>query len=81
MSAAIKAKSARARASIAARLIRRTKPWPTGYGLGRRFDDCFEMGDGHEVFRLLKEKAKADPSLVNAARIHGLADWILTDSM
>ena len=66
-------KSARARATVAARLLKTVKPWPRGYGLGRSFDDCFEMGDGGEVKRLLLEKAKTDPELLSAM-LHAHAD-------
>lgn len=52
MSMATKATSARARAAIAAKIIKR------GYKLGRGFDDCFEMGDGGEVFKILAGKAQ-----------------------
>jgi hypothetical protein len=54
MSTATKATSARARAMIAANIIKR------GYHLGRSFDDCFEMGDGNEVFMILARKAQND---------------------
>lgn len=53
-------KSAGARATIAARMIKTYKV------LGRSFDDCFEMGDGSEVKRLLIEKAKKDMGLLRA---------------
>jgi hypothetical protein len=69
----IKSKTARGRAGAAARMLKHTKvPHERGYrwGLGRRFDDCFEMGDGAEVKRLLIEKAKSDPVLLNAFRRH-----------
>jgi len=72
MSAAIRAKTARARAGIAARMIKTIKPWPQGWGLGcnRKFDDCFEMGDGREVVRHLKAMALVDPELRAGMRIH-----------
>lgn len=57
------AKSAKARATIAARLLKTSKG-----DLGRPFDDCFEMGDGAEVKRLLIERAKTDPELLYAFR-------------
>ena len=65
MSAAIKAKSAKARANIAARMLLRTIPhyMPGGKLMGRAWDDCFEMGDGDEVFRLLIDKVMIDPEL------------------
>jgi len=61
-------KSAQARANIAARLIKTIQPWPRGYGLGRSFDDCFEMGDGSDVKALLLEKAKTDSELFDAMK-------------
>lgn len=81
MSAAIKAKSAAARARIVASLLKRTKaPHEPGYhnGLGRPFDDCFEMGDGEQVRDLLIERAKTDPDLLDAFRRHSQhipKDW------
>jgi hypothetical protein len=59
-------KTAQARATIAARLIKTTKPYPQGYGLGRSFDDCFEMGDGRDVYCLLLLKAETDMELLKA---------------
>lgn len=70
MSAATRATNARQRASIAARLYKTTKPWPVGFGLGRNFDDCFEMGDGDEVRRLLFAKARKDVGLRAAMAVH-----------
>lgn len=70
MSRAIKATSARARATEAARLLKTIKPWPVGYGLGHNFDNCFEMNDGDEVLRLLLLKAAADESLRRTMRVH-----------
>lgn len=63
------AKSAKARATIAARLLK------TVSNLGRSFDDCFEMGDGGEVKRLLIEKAKSDAELLYAFRYRHLQAW------
>lgn len=63
MSTAIRTKSAKARATIAAHLLKTIKG-----DLGRSFDDCFEMGDGAEVKMLLIEKAKTDPELLYAFR-------------
>ena len=48
MTAAIRARSARERATIAAAFIRRGS---TG---SRAFADCFEMGDGEAVMALLR---------------------------
>lgn len=70
MSAATRATSAGQRASIAARLYKTTKPWPVGLGLGRNFDDCFEMGDGDDVKRLLFDKARKDAKLWAAMVAH-----------
>ena len=57
MSAATKARSARARATIAIRMLKTVRH------LGRAFDDCFEMYDGDEVVRWILDKAKTDPEL------------------
>ena len=57
MSQAIGAKSAKARANIAARMLLYQK------GLGRSFDDCFEMGDGNEVLGWLWLKADSNSVL------------------
>lgn len=53
-------------------MIKTIKPWPQGWGLGcnRNFDNCFEMGDGHEVARHLKLMALNDPELREGMRIH-----------
>jgi hypothetical protein len=56
MSAAIRAKSARARATIARNIYVRNKSGE----FGRARDHCFEMGDGDEVARLLAERVKTD---------------------
>lgn len=66
MSAAIKAKSAKARATIARNLrvkIRR------GH-LGRSFDDCFEIGDGDNVLQLLIERVQSDEEFCAAVLNH-----------
>jgi len=78
MSAATKAKSAQARATIAIRLLKTTQPWPRGYDLGRNFDDCFEMGDGNEVHALVVTKARFDPELRAAMRKHSshVGTWL-----
>jgi hypothetical protein len=75
MSAAINARSAKSRACVAARLLKTVKPWPTGYGMRRNFDDCFEMGDGGEVFRLLILRAANEPDLLAAIVTHGYTEW------
>ena len=62
MSAAIRAKSARARANIACRFIR------AGSTSGRAFSDCFEMGDGDEVLTIIIERAKRDTALLERVR-------------
>ncbi len=68
MSEAIRAKTAAQRATIAADLLKETKE--RNADLGRPFDDCFEMGDGGEVLRILIERAKDDVALRNAVRRH-----------
>lgn len=62
MSEATRAKSAKIRASIAAKMLRGRER------LGREFDDCFEMGDGDEVVRLLYVKAQTDTVLERLLR-------------
>ncbi len=57
MSAAIRAKTAKERARIAIRILL------AGYELHRTFDDCFEMGDGTEVLKIVIEKSKTNPRL------------------
>ena len=76
MSAAISAKTAKARAGIAVRLLKTAKPYPRGFGLGRNFDDCFEMGDGKEVHRLVIDRAMTDESLRKAMAVHGCNSWL-----
>jgi hypothetical protein len=61
MSTATKVTDAAQRATIAASMIRRN------CNLGRSFDDCFEMGDGDEVLKILAIKAQNDWCL--AARL------------
>ena len=70
------AKSARARASIAVRLYKTIKPWPWGHGLGRSFDDCFEMTDGDEVKAELLRRVLTDPELATAMISHGYGEWV-----
>ncbi len=53
MTAAIRATTANERATIAAAYIRR------GATNSRGFDNCFEMGDGDEVIRILRTKRSA----------------------
>jgi len=64
VSAATRAKSARERANIAARFIRR------GSKGSRAFADCFEMGDGDEVAKILVQKAQTDKRLANFCVYH-----------
>jgi hypothetical protein len=74
MSQAIEAKSAARRASIAARLIRTIKRHDEGgWGLGccRGFDDCFEMGDGDDVYRILRAMVASDRALA----CHVIRHW------
>lgn len=71
MSAATRAKSARQRASIAIRKLETTKG-----DLGRSFDDCFEMGDGREVVRIIVEKARKDVVLESILRRRGFGNWL-----
>ena len=74
---AISAKSAWARAGIAARILLHAKTWSEGgHGLCRSFDNCFEMGDGDEVHRLLMARAQGDADLVAAMKQHGCENWL-----
>lgn len=59
MSMAILAKTAKERATIAIRIMKHNKDPFT-----RELDNCFEMGDGEEVIRIVKERAKRDPALM-----------------
>ena len=60
MSAATRATTAKERARIAAGFIRRSST------TGRAFSDCFEMGDGDEVKRLLLEMGERSQSFGEA---------------
>jgi hypothetical protein len=73
MSAAIQAKSARARTNIAIRMLRNYK------SLGRSFDDCFEMGDGDDVVRFIVDRAKIDPVLHEILVRRGFGYWLEAD--
>ena len=66
MSAAIRAKTAKARATLAARMLKACKP---GDDLGRAFDDCFEMGDGEAVLSDLWKRAETDEALREAMAV------------
>lgn len=57
MSAATHAKSAKARASIAIRLIKAKQTH------GRPFSSCFEMGDGDDVVKEIVCRANKDPEI------------------
>lgn len=71
MSAATKVKTAKARAGIAARLLMNTKRFHDGgHGLGRSFDDCFEMFDGAEVMRILCDKIRGSTDLAKRIIYH-----------
>ncbi len=69
MSAASKARSARARATIAIRMLR------TACHLGRAFDDCFEMFDGEEVVRWILYRARTDADLARTITEWGFGHW------
>ena len=69
MSAATKAKSARARATIAIHMLK------TARHLGRSFGDCFEMYDGEGVLRWILYKAKTDAQLALAITERGCGHW------
>ena len=83
MSAATEARSARARATIAANIIMRTK----GCDFRRNFDDCFEMNDGDEVARLLAIRARTDREFAwhvlrhwHDSKTLGPTDWWLSQA-
>ena len=73
MSAATRAKSARARATIAIRMLKTQK------SLSRSFDDCLEMGDGSEVVREIRRRSLEDPSLVEVLNRRGFGYWLKPD--
>ena len=70
MTAAIQAKSARARATIAIRMLKTQKK------LYRAFDDCVEMYDGTEVVREIRRRSRTDAELVQALVRHGCDSWL-----
>lgn len=72
MSAATQAKSARARARIAARMLLRNR---AGWAISRAFDDCFECGDGNAVYRELISMATRSDDLRQAMRQHRFLEW------
>jgi hypothetical protein len=69
MSAATRAKSARARAMIAIRMLKTVRH------LGRAFDDCFEMHDGNEVVRWILHRAQTDHQLARIIAERGFGSW------
>lgn len=71
MSAAIKAKSAKARATIAIRLAKTIK----GLSNCRGFDDCFEMGDGDAVVAEIVRRAAIDPAIRALFEGRGFGYW------
>jgi hypothetical protein len=75
MSAACRAKSAYARATIAIRMLKTQKR------LYRAFDDCLEMNDGHEVVREIRCRSREDPELVQALIRHRCDYWLKPEYM
>jgi hypothetical protein len=73
MSASIRTKSARARATIAIRMLKTQKC------LYRAFDDCFEMYDGDEVVREIRRRSLHDSVLVQALIKHQRDSWLTPD--
>ena len=69
MSEAIRAKTARARAGIAARMLRK------GRTDCRAFSDCFEMGDGDQVMAYLLAMAIDDPELIEVMEQRKFTVW------
>jgi len=74
MSEASRAKSAKARATIAARMIMAHKP---SNGFPRSFDDCFEMNDGTEVVAELLRRAESKPEFKAALVANGFGYWLV----
>lgn len=72
MSAATRAKTAKARATIARKMIMSHK---TGSSFPRSFDDCFEMGDGLEVVAELRRRAEANAGFKSALLANGFGYW------
>lgn len=74
--AGMKAKSARARATIAAAIYKARKP--DGYGhtdFGRALDGCFESGDGYAVGAWMIHRAiTGDHGLIDAVLAHHPGD-------
>lgn len=69
MSQATKAKTARARAGIAARMLRQSRTDC------RAFDDCFEMGDGDQVMAHLLALTIEDPTLIEVMEQRRFNVW------
>ncbi len=65
-------KTARSRAAIAIEMLRK------GLHEYRAFDDCFEMGDGTEVVKIIVKRALNDGNLYEILRKKGFDSW-LTD--
>ena len=74
MSAASRAKTAKARAAIAIRYLQYHKRRDNGFP--RSFDDCFEMDDGDEVFEIIKQRIRDDADFRRACVLHGCQVWI-----
>ena len=72
MSAATKARSAKARATIAIRLMKTVKV----LGNCRSFDDCFEMFDGDEVVTDIINRAKGDAAIAELVQSRGYGYWL-----
>lgn len=63
-------KSASARGNLAIRMMQSQRE------LGRRFDDCFECGDGSAVVQHITRRAAAEPDVERAVRRHGCDTWL-----
>ena len=72
MSAAARAKSPRARATIALRLLRTVKDIHNH----RPFDDCFEMLDGDDVVAHIIKQAAKDVTIARLLALRGFAYWL-----
>ena len=73
MSRATECRTAAGRASEAIRQIKTRREF------GRSFDDCFEMGDGDEVVRIIRARAASDPQLTELLNRRGFGVWLEPD--
>lgn len=65
--------SAEDRAEVALAIIRSVNRYDQ---CGKRLDDCFEGGDGSEVYRIILGKIRGDAQLADHLRQIGLRSWV-----